>query len=43
MAKLLPYRMFLDFFYPRFLALLHKKLYLCRVKRKENNYDYTRN
>ena len=41
MAKLLPYRMFLEFFYPHFLALFHKKLYLCRVKRKENNYDYT--
>ena len=34
MAKLLPYRIFLDFFYPRFLALLHKKLYLCRDKKK---------
>lgn len=31
-TKLLPNRMFLDFFYPRFLALFHKKLYLCKVK-----------
>lgn len=36
---MLPNRIFLDFFYPRFLASYLKKLYICRAIKKERKIN----